>query len=111
MKTYDLTACVYACGPATAVETGESGVRYGLCADCKAHHDKQQMAAPHIAVMENFRSSMRAAGLSSPGVEKFADHMVLLLSVTDDPQRCMDTILTVLAGADQEQLLPAGSAS
>jgi hypothetical protein len=111
MKTYNISVCVYEGGPAVAVETGESGVRYGLCADCKAHHDKQQMAAPHIAVMENFRSSMRAAGLASPGVERFADHMVLLLSVTADPKRCMDTILEALDGADEKHLQTAGSAS
>lgn len=111
MKTYDTTVCVYEGGPAVAVLTGATGIRYGLCAGCKAHHDKQQAAAPHIATMENFRSSMRAAGLASPSVERFADHMVLLLSVTADPQRCMDTVLAALDGADEEQLLATGATS
>lgn len=113
MKTYDLTACVYACGPAAAVVTGEAGVQYGLCADCKAWHDRQQEAAPHIATMEHFRSQMRAIGQATPTVEKFIDDMVLLLSVSYDPDRCINIILAALAGATEEQLraMPAGATS
>jgi len=113
MTTYDLTICVYEGGPAAAVETGETGVQYGLCADCKAFHDKQLLAAPHIATMEDFRAQMRTVGQATPTVEKFIDDMVLLLTVTNDSRRCMDTILAVLAGATEEQLLaaPAGATS
>lgn len=104
MKTYDTTVCVYEGGPSVAVLTGETGISYGLCADCKTWTDKQQQAAPHITVMENFRASMRAAGLATPAVERFADDMVLLLSVTNDPQRCMNLILAGLDGADEKRL-------
>lgn len=105
MKPFDITVCVYTCGPAVAVETGETGVRYGLCADCKACHDRQQIAAPHIATMEDFRSGMRAIGQATPAVEKFIDHMVLLLTVTPDPDRCMTLILAGLDGANEQQML------
>jgi len=111
MTTYDLAVCVYEGGPAVAVQTGETGVQYGVCADCKAWHDKQLVAAPHIATMEGFRAQMRAIGQASPRVEKFVDDMVLLLSVSYDPERCMNIILAALAGATEEQLraLPAGA--
>ncbi|MCI3272121.1 hypothetical protein [Streptomyces cylindrosporus] len=113
MTTYDTTVCVYGCGPAAAVVTGGAGARYGLCADCKAWHDRQQLAAPHIATMEHFRSQMRAIGQATPTVEKFVDDMVLLLGVTHDPMRCMNIILAALGGATAEQLLamPAGATS
>lgn len=113
MTTYDTTVCVYEGGPAVAVETGQSGVQYGLCADCKACHDRQQKAAPHIATMEVFRAQMRVIGQATPTVEKFIDDMVLLLSVNYDPDRCMNIILAALAGGTEEQLraMPAGAAS
>ncbi|KUN91899.1 hypothetical protein [Streptomyces caeruleatus] len=104
MTTHDLTVCAYEGGPAAAVLTGETGIQYGVCADCKACHDKQLLAAPHIATMEAFRAQMRAIGQATPAVEKFTDDMVLLLVVTDDPQRCLNTILAALAGATEEQL-------
>jgi hypothetical protein len=111
MTSYDLSVCVYEGGPAVTVVTGETGIRYGLCADCKAWREKQQSAAPHIVTMESFRSGMRAIGQATPAVERFVDDMVLLLGVTNDPQRCMDTILKALGGADEKQLHSAAGAA
>lgn len=113
MKSYDIAICVYEGGPAVAIQTGETGIRYGLCADCKTFHDRQLVAAPHIATMEDFRTQMRAIGQTTPTVEKFIDDMVLLLTVTDDPQRCMNTILATLGGTDEKHLhaVTAGATS
>lgn len=102
MKTYDITVCVYDGRPSVTVRTGQKGNRFGLCAECGPEHEKSLVAKAAIAELEECRSKLRGLGPISPRAEKFFDDMVLLISVTRDPRRTLDTVFRVLAGEPVE---------
>lgn len=102
MKTYDPTVCVYDGRPAATVRTGQQGNRFGLCAECAPAHERSLVAEQAITELENFRTAMLGLGQLSPKVEKFIDHMVVLVTVTEDPRQTLDTVFRVLAAEPAE---------
>ncbi|MER6064860.1 hypothetical protein ABT167_27535 [Streptomyces sp. NPDC001792] len=50
-----------------------------------------------IAVMEDFRTRIRAIGNSSPAVEEFIDQMNALITVYRSPKTAMEALFAALA--------------
>ncbi|MFM9593374.1 hypothetical protein ACKI1O_28800 [Streptomyces scabiei] len=81
--------CTYEGGPAVTVRTGQLGNRYGLCADCKASHDRIGIAT---RIMEPFRTRLGNAGLLDERAKEFIDAVIVVGSVAEDPETAISEL-------------------
>lgn len=99
--------CTYEGGPAVTVRTGKLGNRYGLCASCKASHDRTDIAT---RIMEPFRIRLGNAGLLDERAEEFIDAVIVVGSAAEDPEATIRELFRrILDERDAERAEAAGT--
>jgi hypothetical protein len=103
------TVCTYEGGPAVTVRISQAGNQFGLCAECAIAHDKSVTAGRIVDQLEIDRAAMQAAGKSTPAYEEFVDHLVAIISCTNDPVGALNVVLRLLTREQAAPLETAGS--